>query len=122
MTNEKAVSLSAEIKCVRRRCGCEELPGSNREVIVTIGLFTVIKLCRLVDLSVESRGFCVPEECEDNSPLTPCEFFDTLDFPFEMFSPPQKREFFGESEHNHHHNHCGCKVEKEKEKKHCCCK
>lgn len=108
----KAVALSAEMKCAKRRCGCDEaLEGRNgKEVIVTIGLFTIIKLCRLVDLTVESRGFCVPEECENQSPLTPCEFFDTLDFPFEVFSPPQKREFFANSESvRSERKPCGCR-------------
>lgn len=105
----KAVALSAEIKCARRGCGCSETPESGREVAVTIGLFTVIKLCRLVDLSVESRGFCVPEECEPDTPMSPCEFFDTLDFPFEVFSPPQKREFFAANGvHKGNKKPCGC--------------
>jgi hypothetical protein len=114
----KAIVLAADIKCARRRCEGDfspvprPIPGvggvaaggpgpgpvsNNREVVVTIGLFTIVKLCRLVDLTVESRGFCVAEECDNISPLTACEFFNTLDFPFDVFSPPQKREFFGEN-------------------------
>lgn len=115
----KAIVLAAEIKCAKRRCegdyspvprpnaavaaagaGVGPMPGpvnNNREVIVTIGLFTIVKLCRIVDLTVESRGFCVAEECDNISPLTACEFFNTLDFPFDVFSPPQRREFFGEN-------------------------
>lgn len=112
----KAVALAAEIRCARRRCGCSDAPEAGREVVVTIGLFTVIKLCRLVDLTVESRGFCIPEECQEESPLSPCEFFDTLDFPFEVFSPPQKKEFFASASSNLIGNTsaigrrgCGCK-------------
>lgn len=109
----KAVALSAEIRCAQRRCGCADTPEAGREVVVTIGLFTVIKLCRLVDLSVQSTGFCIPEECENNSPLSPCEFFDTLDFPFEVFSPPQKAEFFANSSNTNNNTcirrPCGCK-------------
>lgn len=116
----KAVTLAAEIRCAKRRCGCNDTHEGSREVVVTIGLFTIIKLCRLVDLTVESRGFCIPEECENVAPLTPCEFFDTLDFPFEMFSPPQRREFFsgnGNSSNGNGNNgncqkkQCGCRQE-----------
>jgi hypothetical protein len=62
-------------------------------VDVTIGLFTVIKLFRLVQLIVSSKGFCVPPVCEDVSPLKPCDVFDDLDFPMDLFAPPQKPEF-----------------------------
>lgn len=103
----KAVSLSAEIVCARRGCGCSDAPEAGREIAVTIGLFTIIKLCRLVDLSVQSTGFCIPEEQDNDTPLSPCEFFDTLDFPFDVFSPPQKREFF-ETNRPVNRRNCGC--------------
>lgn len=100
----KAIGLSAKIGCARR-CGGfaeeatlgEDLEGASaigrREAFVTIGLFTIIKLCRLVDLSVETRGFCIADEMEDEDELTPCEFFNNLNFPFEVFSPPRRNEF-----------------------------
>ena len=28
------------------------------------------------------------------SPLNPCEFFDNLDFPMDIFAPPHKPDFF----------------------------
>lgn len=103
----KAVALSAEIRCAPRRCSCNSSAAeSGRIVAITIGLFSVVKLCRLVDLSVESKGFCIPEECNQENPLSPCEFFDTLDFPFEVFSPPQKREFFASTAPNFINNSC----------------
>ena len=86
----KAVPLDAKI-IYSRSNGCTELRASH--VAVTIGLFTIIKLFRLVQLSVESRGFCVPPECPEVSPFNPCDFFDSIDFPFDIFSPPQKPEF-----------------------------
>lgn len=57
---------------------------------VTIGLFTIIKLFRFVELLVESKGFCLPEPCSEISE-DPCAFFESLDFPFDIFSPPQKQ-------------------------------
>jgi len=93
MVEAKAVALSAEL-----RQGCHHAlsrrgENSDQEVVVTIGLFTIIKLFRIVTLNVESKGFSVPDECEDICPLNPCEFFDKLDFPLDIFAPPQKPEF-----------------------------
>ncbi len=90
LVESKAIALSAELKYI---CCCGDDNNSAQEVNVTIGLFTIIKLFRLVNLVVESKGFCVPEECEDISALSPCEFFDSLDFPLDIFAPPQKEEF-----------------------------
>ncbi|MCL2406732.1 MAG: hypothetical protein FWC95_02260 [Defluviitaleaceae bacterium] len=68
--------------------------GRHRNVIsVTVGLFSIIKLFRLVTLLVESRGFSIPRECDDFTPVNPCDFFDHLPFPMDTFAPPQKREF-----------------------------
>jgi len=62
-------------------------------VLVTIGLFSVLKLFRLVHLNVQSTGFCVPEECEDQGDINPCEYFADQDFPMDIFAPPQRKEF-----------------------------
>jgi len=95
MVESKAVGLSAELKYKKRRHhhGDEEHCPVANEVMVTIGLFSIVKLFRLVTLSVESKGFWVPEECEDICPLNPCDFFNSLDFPMDVFSPPQRPEF-----------------------------
>ncbi|MCL2853470.1 MAG: hypothetical protein FWE20_10665 [Defluviitaleaceae bacterium] len=81
----KAVALAAEI----RYC-CKNKP---HDVAVTIGLFTIIQIFRLVNLKVESRGFSIPRECDNIDPTNPCEFFDALDFPMDIFAPPQRPEF-----------------------------
>ena len=89
----KAIALSADL---RFDCCCEGFNDLGRPVMVevTIGLFSIVKLFRIVDLSVESRGFTIPEECDEISPMDPCEFFEKLDFPMDLFAPPQKPEFF----------------------------
>ena len=49
---------------------------------------------RLVHLNVQSTGFCVPEMCSDvGHDINPCEYFADLDFPMDIFSPPQRKEF-----------------------------
>ena len=65
----------------------------HREVHVTIGLFSILKLFRLVHLNVQSKGFCIPEECADTGNINPCEYFEELDFPMDIFAPPQRKEF-----------------------------
>lgn len=117
LVESKAVALAAELRYCGCGCGCGcgDNDNSAAEVCVTIGLFTIIKLFRLVNLLVESRGFCIPEECEDLSSLSPCEFFDNLDFPMDIFAPPQKPEFLAgissnipATHNNSNGNDCGC--------------
>jgi len=94
LVEAKAMALAAELKFQRRRnITAEDLAPTPNRVNVTIGLFTIIKLFRIVNLSVESRGFCIPDECHEVSPLHPCDFFEDLDFPMDIFAPPQRREF-----------------------------
>jgi len=84
-TEAKAVALKTEFRCNHR----DHVPV---DVAVTIGLFSIITLFRLVCLNVQSRGFCVPRECDFN-PTEPCEFFNGLEFPMDAFAPPQRAEF-----------------------------
>lgn len=100
----KAVALAAELKygCPCNSCCNDDFntfgrPSDNneiaaQEVLVTIGLFTIIKLVRIVSLLVESRGFCIPKKCEEAS-MNPCQYFDNLEFPLNVFSPPQIEDF-----------------------------
>ena len=60
----KALGLDAKI---------DRHHGSS-EVLVTIGLFSILKLIRLVHLNVQSKGFCIPNECEDQGDINPCEY------------------------------------------------
>ncbi|MCL2387997.1 MAG: hypothetical protein FWC89_10690 [Defluviitaleaceae bacterium] len=48
----------------------------NNEVHVTIGLFSILKLFRLVHLNVQSKGFCIPDECQDKGNINPCEYLN----------------------------------------------
>jgi hypothetical protein len=127
MAEGKAVALTAELHHRRHHHHhhkpphdpCCPYPDDElldirvpNEVLVTIGLFSIVKLFRLVNLSVESKGFCVPEECDELSPLNPCEFFDRLDFPLDIFSPPQKPEFVAGISGNipRERDDCGCRI------------
>ncbi len=93
LIESKAVALSSEIRYCRRR-GANDAIVEGCEVDVTIGLFYIVKLFRIVNLTVESHGFCIPEEDESVSPINACEFFENLAFPMDIFAPPQKPEFY----------------------------
>ena len=82
MAEAKAIALRAGF----RRNHRERVPA---DVFVTIGLFSTMKLFRAVCLNVESSGFCIPKECEDACPANPCEFFSNLEFPADIFAPPE---------------------------------
>lgn len=108
----KAVALAAELKypvnscnaccnccnccecgCGNNNCGCGNLSDTNdcpAAVNITIGLFSVVKLFRPVDIIVPSSGYCTPNECEGTgvSGQNVCDFFDSIEFPFDIFSPP----------------------------------
>jgi len=85
LVEAKAMALEAVIR------NEEDCP--HRFISVTIGLFSIIKLFRMVNLLVESNGFCIPDDCEELSPLKPCDFFEKLDFPTNVFDPPQRKDF-----------------------------
>jgi len=111
----RALGLAAEIK--RDFCHNEHKHGHVRaeeqdfegieplhhhrnraHVFVTIGLFSMVKIFRMVSLLVESRGFVIPENCGNIIPPNPCDFFEEMAFPMDTFSPPQRAEFHsGES-------------------------
>ena len=65
-----------------------------KRVVVTIGLFSIIKLIRMVQLLIPAFDFCIPNrECVSASEENACELFDTIEFPFDQFFPPQIFDF-----------------------------
>lgn len=68
----------------------------GRQVVATIGLFSIIKLARFVQLMIPAFDFCVPHKhCIAATDEDPCELFETIDFPIDEFFPPQKADFPG---------------------------
>jgi hypothetical protein len=59
---------------------------ATNEVSIIIGLFTIIKVFRVVQLLVEGRA-CTPPKCEGYTPSDPCTIFKDMDFPFDDFNP-----------------------------------
>lgn len=68
------------------------IDGDNvRKVLVTLGLFTIVRLERDVQLLIPVIDFCIPnDECTVSTESNPCELFDKLQFPVDEFFPPEK--------------------------------
>ena len=65
--------------------------AERREVYVSIGLFSIVRLERPVQLLVPAYDFCVPQkECTTSCDNSPCELFEKIGFPFDEFFPPEK--------------------------------
>ncbi len=63
----------------------------SRKVLVTLGLFTIVRLEREVQLVVPVIDFCIPQdECTVSTENNPCELFEKLCFPVDEFFPPEK--------------------------------
>ncbi len=103
----KALALAAELKypggknscCCCDCCCCDSGNSSCTDsanvdpiaVNVTIGLFTIVKLYRPVNMMIQSLGNCFAEPCV--SPLQsgdPCGNFDAMSFPWEAFTPSEE--------------------------------
>ncbi|MGI6777824.1 MAG: hypothetical protein ACOX7R_07330 [Acetivibrionales bacterium] len=69
---------------------------ADRRVVATVGLFSIIKLVRKVQVLLPAFNFCVPDkECIASTDENPCDLFDAIDFPVEEFFPPQIFDFPG---------------------------
>lgn len=75
-------------ECIMHRYGGEFVQSeSNKEVLVSIGVFTVVQLERDVQMLIPAYDFCIPKkECISNSE-DPCELFSSIDFPTGQFFP-----------------------------------
>ena len=66
----------------------------GKKVYVTIGLFTIVRLTRKVELCIPVIDFCIPQnDCIQSIDNNPCELFDRLSFPVDEFFPPEKCHF-----------------------------
>lgn len=68
--------------------------ADGKRVFVTIGLFTIVRLTRKVELCIPVIDFCIPSnDCIQSADNNPCELFDRLSFPVDEFFPPEKCHF-----------------------------
>jgi len=84
--------------------GCFEdelvVADCERKVLVTYGLFFLVRLERDSQLLVNAEDFCIPtQECSSATEESPCSLFNNIRFPVDEFFPPQKKKT----------DNCGCK-------------
>ena len=89
-------------------CNCEELcdvpqcikeqfddelivSGGCKNLLVTLGQFSIVRLERDSQLLIPAYDFCMPEkECVGSSEDSPCELFRRIKFPIGEFFPPMR--------------------------------
>ncbi len=86
-------------------CGCDIFPETicscfddslviddcARKVLVTYGLFFIVRLERDTQLLIDAVDFCIPtQECPSATEESPCALFNDIRFPIDEFFPPQK--------------------------------
>lgn len=76
-------------------CACFDdelyIGDDGKIVLATLGLFTIVKIERNVQLLINAVDFCIPDkECPAATENNPCDLFNTIRFPFDEFFPPQK--------------------------------
>lgn len=87
---------------------------TQKNVYVSLGVFSIIKLERRIQLLIPTYDFCIPtKECVSATDDNPCELFDRIDFPVDEFFPPERCEFLEDGEddpsvESDRDNDCGC--------------
>jgi hypothetical protein len=76
-------------------CLARHLDGSTgcvvplKDVLVTLGLFSIVKIERNVQMLIPAYDFCVPDKECTSGTGDPCELFKSLKFPTQEFFPPR---------------------------------
>lgn len=87
--------------------------GECKRVFVSLGVFSIVKLERRVQLLIPSYDYCVPtKECVGATDDKPCDLFERIEFPMEEFYPPERCAFLSPGEDD--------PSEKPKYKQYCC--
>ncbi len=118
------IALGAKVMDVRREKNCccydecdvssvpecvckifeEELVsgGECKRAYVSLGVFSIVKLERRVQVLVPCYDYCIPDkECVGaTSDDNPCELFDRIDFPIDEFYPPEKCSFLNPGDYD----------------------
>lgn len=66
---------------------------NNKRVFVSLGIFSIVRLERSVQLLVPSLDFCIPQkECVTATDENPCDLFERIEFPIDEFFPPVRED------------------------------
>ncbi len=99
-----AVKAECDMKCCNCACGVGEIPDNIcclvdgvltdgypgcKNLYVTLGFFSVIRIERPGQYLINAAEYSVPEkECVSADTESPCELFEKMAFPVNEFSPP----------------------------------
>lgn len=95
-------------------CNCFDgdlvIDDCKRQIEVSYGLFSLIRLERDSQLLIDAVDFCIPtQECPSSTENAPCDLFNDIRFPIDEFFPPQKSSSErGSGCHNKNIGCCGC--------------
>ena len=89
-----------ESVCCYFKCSCFgrssdhtiDSAATQKDLLVTLGLFSIVQLERRVQMLVPVYDFCIPDKdcsCTTPEPSNPCEVFSHIKFPTEQFFPPK---------------------------------
>lgn len=79
--------LDTKLGSYAPQSGCQSAQN-ERGVYITIGIFAIISLSRPVPLMVPVYDYCVPgRECDPTTDGSPCQMFESIDFPTNEFFP-----------------------------------
>lgn len=83
-------------------CLCDE--DGERFLLVSFGIFSVVRIVRPAQYLINATEYCVPDkECIAPSEDDPCRLFNTMAFPINEFCPPDYVHSNKPLE-----KHCGC--------------
>ncbi len=75
-------------ECVLGMIGQDVCETGEKFVLVSLGLFSIVRIVRDVQLMLPAAKFCLPEKrCNVPSDEEPCTFFEKLSFPTGEFFP-----------------------------------
>ena len=102
-------------------CCCDDIPESiavrldghlcngerrERELVVTIGIFSIVRIVRPAQYLINATEYAVPDkECIVSDEDNPCRIFNNMAFPVCEFNPPdlcRNQSVIGKEKH------CGC--------------
>lgn len=88
---EKCCPLPCRIpESVSKRYGGEfSIETAEKDVLATIGIFTIVRIERNVQMMIPAYDFCIPDKECTASNDSPCELFSRIDFPTNEFFPPK---------------------------------
>ncbi|MBR5559237.1 MAG: hypothetical protein IKU72_03220 [Oscillospiraceae bacterium] len=73
--------------------------SGSKAVYVTLGLFTIVQLQRMVQIMIPAYDFCIPDKECQTSAEDPCALFQKIQFPTDEFFPPKQTDLNSQNNH-----------------------